>query len=196
MAVEIQYNQEPVFVDRLITILRGIVGGLTYLDSTGMSKQWIENVYGLAKKDENSNEPKVYYKDKEYISVIPDDRAKSMCFFYMNGRATWEEGNVWTFPISLVVWLNERAIDKRNYQIDIELIQRLQQVIINRFKQLQGMEVYFRVDSKQIFDVFDPKVFLPNDMPYSCFRIAMRIRFDFSDYCLPDFQAQNNPNNC
>ena len=109
----------PVGADAVIAQLQKVIAGTTYKDSQDNDLFWFADghVFPLARRDETTGEPILFWKGKDYFKTIPQDTLNAFSFFYENDPRTSLGGSFVSYSFSLVVWFNQdhyvRGLDYR-----------------------------------------------------------------------------------
>lgn len=178
----------PLGVDKVIQDLQIELGDLSWLEYS-FGRAFIGRDKQQAGRDYNY--PMVYSGDANYYDASPNDNVISQSFFVIDGDYNFNnylinEQNLFTVPVSLIVWGNLKRISDVDEHFGQVLLQQLLSIInenneflvqsITDNKEDVFREFTVRLDQSSLFYY-----------PYFCYRIKMEAQV--SEECITDINS-------
>lgn len=151
------------------------------------SLQWLNYAFGGACKLVERTEkgkfitPSVYYKDKDYLRLEPNDKYGNTCFFYIHDSQDYEGNGDFGFgdlkgEVSIIFWFDTRTIPgAEGYNVEF-VKQRILRALTHELEIPYGGLGVKRIfnDAKNVYDGFsidktDNQFYV---YPYACLRFV------------------------
>jgi hypothetical protein len=167
----------PVGIDTVISQLQTAIAAATYTDENGDPANWFDEglILPLADRDQETEEPIVYWTQNDYRPAQPDDDWRTVAFFYQEDPAAAQSQISYSYIINLVVWFNQdRFTRNKNYKIREYFITEVLNILRGTLKATDQttFEVYRELES--IYSNYDINLVREKlKYPYQAFRITL-----------------------
>lgn len=174
----------PVGLDKLVSELQSTISTASYVDEVAATRLYFDEglLLPLALKDEITQNPIVYWKDKEYFPAEPNDQYRIVSLFYQEDTASFVSLNDVQYTMNLVVWFNQdKYVRNKNYQIKEYLITELVTLLRSylRTEDQSTFEVFRELENVYSNYIFTEEQKTRMKYPYQAFRIKFQMSAEF-----------------
>jgi hypothetical protein len=187
MATNVIRISNPLLADKAVDNLQTLFSLLTYQDTNSNVFDWFDVLYPKAEISEN-NVPQYRISNQRYENIVPNNRLKSFGFFVLNSDTPENENNtIRKLNFSLIVWFDVNKFNQTNPgELREYFIGACWTALIKNKKYEIGEILREKQD---VWKGLQTNDFLPNDNPYSSFRIDFDYFFEYPicnlDYIAP-----------
>jgi len=156
-------NSNPIGLDKVIEGFQNRISSLAYSNGN-----WFDGglILGIVQKNEETEEPIIYWKGKDHFNATPKDFRSPLCFFYEDGSRKQSESRV-TYSISMIIWFNESLIKQKTPRIKEYFINSVQKF----FQKESVLDLEIFTINEQVFADFNIKTSKLFKKPNDGFRV-------------------------